>query len=492
MTRVADRTAGRCSADDHRRRRHARVHRRHDQRRRPAGRRHSVRDRARQRVGARRARRPRNLALLLEDARRHAHRQPRRGHLAQLSLLRDARQLPRLARCEDRARNAGTSRSPISISSISRRPRPIIVGNHVIVGTGNDLDGPGFLQAFDPETGKLQWKFYTVPMKAGDPGLETWPNLDAARYGGGHTWMPGSYDPETRLYIFGTGNPTPAYTGVGAARRQSVSRARSLPCNVDTGKMAWHYQMSPHDTHDWDTVQNADAHRRARQRQAAQARVGRGAQRILLHGRSRHRRAHRDDQVRHAHELGGRTQQQNSAPWPAPEKEAIIPGALVSPVEGGTTNWQPPAYSPDTGPRLHAGRQRVQHAVSHRSRSARIDGARRKAARRGRIDREIPDRHRTCHAAKSRGVAGIANPAAAAASGSSRQPADCSSAATAAATSSRTMRKTASRSGTRASATSRTRRRPTAIDGKQYVLVATGDMLWAFTLVLTAQDGMDW
>ena len=49
-------------------------------------------------------------------------------------------------------------------------------------------------------------------MNPGDPGLETWKNLDAARHGGGHPWMPGVYDPETRLYIIGTGNPTPAYT----------------------------------------------------------------------------------------------------------------------------------------------------------------------------------------------------------------------------------------------------------------------------------------
>jgi hypothetical protein len=61
---------------------------------------------------------------------------------------------------------------------------PIVIGNHVLVGTGNDLDAPGFLQSFDPETGELQWKLYTVPMKEGDPGLETWKNLDAARHGG--------------------------------------------------------------------------------------------------------------------------------------------------------------------------------------------------------------------------------------------------------------------------------------------------------------------
>jgi alcohol dehydrogenase (cytochrome c) len=89
---------------------------------------------------------------------------------------------------------------------------PIVIGDHLIVGTGDDLDEPGYLQSMDPETGEVQWRFYTVPMKKGDPGLETWANLDAASHGGGNVWVPGSYDPETHLYIFGTGNPTAAYT----------------------------------------------------------------------------------------------------------------------------------------------------------------------------------------------------------------------------------------------------------------------------------------
>ena len=103
---------------------------------------------------------------------------------------------------------------------------PIVVGDHVLVGTGNDLDAPGFLQSLDPETGKLQWKFYTVPMNAGDPGLETWPSLDAARHGGGQVWVPGAYDPESKLYIFGTGNPTPGYTGVGRKGGRSLKDAQ--------------------------------------------------------------------------------------------------------------------------------------------------------------------------------------------------------------------------------------------------------------------------
>ena len=133
---------------------------------------------------------------------------------------------------------------------------PIVVGNHVIAGTGNDLDMPGFLQSFDAETGELQWKLYTVPMNPGDPGLESWPSLDAARHGGAQPWLPGAYDPDTHLYIFGTGNPTPAYTpGRGYETKDNLFTGSLIAVNVDTGKMAWYYQTAPHDMHDWDSAQ---------------------------------------------------------------------------------------------------------------------------------------------------------------------------------------------------------------------------------------------
>ena len=159
---------------------------------------------------------------------------------------------------------------------------PIVVGNHVLVGTGNDLDAPGFLQSFDPETGKLQWKFYTVPMNPGDPGLDTWPSLDAARHGGGQVVDSRLYDPETNLYIFGTGNPTPA-TPAPARKGDNLFTCSLVAVNVDTGKMAWYFQTSPHDTHDWDSAQTPILIDGDDQRQAAQARVDRGAQRLLLH-----------------------------------------------------------------------------------------------------------------------------------------------------------------------------------------------------------------
>ena len=121
---------------------------------------------------------------------------------------------------------------------------PIIIGNHLLIGTGNDLDSPGYLQSLDPDTGEMQWRLYTVPMQKGDPGLETWPSLEAARFGGGHPWLPGVYDPETNLYIFGTGNPIPAYTG-GRGEGDNLYTCSLIGVNVDTGKMAWATRPRP-------------------------------------------------------------------------------------------------------------------------------------------------------------------------------------------------------------------------------------------------------
>ena len=132
---------------------------------------------------------------------------------------------------------------------------PIVIGNHILIGTGNDLDEPGYVQARNPETGEVQWTWYSLPMKKGDPGLETWGSLDGARHGAGNVWIPGSYDPETHLYIFGTGNPTPAYTNPKSRNGDNLYTCSIVAVNVDTGKMAWYYQVNPHDTHDWDSTE---------------------------------------------------------------------------------------------------------------------------------------------------------------------------------------------------------------------------------------------
>lgn len=87
---------------------------------------------------------------------------------------------------------------------------PIIVKNHVITGiSGDDLDRAGYIQSHDPVTGNLQWRWYVVPQKPGEPGSETWPNEDAMKHGGGMTWQPVTYDPELNLIYVPTGNPQP-------------------------------------------------------------------------------------------------------------------------------------------------------------------------------------------------------------------------------------------------------------------------------------------
>jgi len=224
---------------------------------------------------------------------------------------------------------------------------PIVVDNHVLVGTGNDLDAPGFLQSYDPETGKRQWIWYSVPMNPGDPGLETWPNLDAARHGGGQVWVPGSFDPETRLYIFGTGNPTPGYTGAGR-RGDNLFTGCLVAVNVDTGKMAWYFSTSPHDTHDWDSSQTPIL---------IDGTIN-GKPRKLVSTAARNGYFFTLDRVTGAHVVttkfgsyanGHKAIRPSGSPEFDLSKEATIPGALVSPVEGGVTNWQPPAFSPDTG-----------------------------------------------------------------------------------------------------------------------------------------------
>ncbi len=224
---------------------------------------------------------------------------------------------------------------------------PIVVDNHVLAGTGNDLDSPGYMQSFDPETGEVQWRLYTVPMNAGDPGLDTWVSLDAARHGGAHPWLPGAYDPETKLYIFGTGNPTPAYT-VGRGEGDNLYTCALVAVNVETGKMAWAFQTSPHDMHDWDSAQTPiliDA-------------VIDGKPRKLVSTAARNGYFFTLDRVTGAHVLSSKyglgsnwvqSIDKNGSLRRDPGKDPTIPGSLVSPTAGGTINWEPPAYSPSTG-----------------------------------------------------------------------------------------------------------------------------------------------
>src|SRR5450755_660376 len=155
-------------------------------------------------------------------------------------------------------KNTGRQRWAVEIADLKQQyfstPAPLVIGNHVLAGVGGDsLDVPGYLEARDPETGKVQWRWDSEP-KPGEPGSETWPNKDSMAHGGGMTWMPGTYDPDLNLIYWGTGNPNPVHSGQGR-KGDNLWTCSLVALNADTGKMAWWFQASPHDTHDWDNVE---------------------------------------------------------------------------------------------------------------------------------------------------------------------------------------------------------------------------------------------
>jgi alcohol dehydrogenase (cytochrome c) len=222
---------------------------------------------------------------------------------------------------------------------------PIVIDNHVLVGAGNDGDEPGSLRSLDPATGELQWEFHSTPMNAGDPGVDSWPSLEAARHGGGNVWTAGSYDPDTRLYIFGTGNPAPAY-GSNARTGDNLFTCSLVAVNVDTGKMAWYYQTSPHDTHDWDSSQTpiiVDGQFNGKPRRLVLQATRNGHFFVL-------------DRVTGEHLLTTRftpwakwVQRINERGQPVrdPSRDVTVGGTVLS--IDGWTNWPPPAFSPQTG-----------------------------------------------------------------------------------------------------------------------------------------------
>ena len=130
---------------------------------------------------------------------------------------------------------------------------PLVIDGKVIVGiSGGEYPTKGFLDAYDPATGKRIWRFSTIP-NPGERGSETWPaSADVLARGGGGTWMTGTYDPELNTLYWGTGNPNPDY--YGADRKGDNLYTNSLVAiDAATGTLKWHYQFTPHDTHDWDS-----------------------------------------------------------------------------------------------------------------------------------------------------------------------------------------------------------------------------------------------
>jgi alcohol dehydrogenase (cytochrome c) len=131
---------------------------------------------------------------------------------------------------------------------------PLVVKNMVIVGSsGGEFGVRGHLDAFDVETGEQVWRCYTVP-KPGEPGSETWPaDGDAWARGGANCWVTGTFDPETNLLYVGTGNPAPDFDGE-VREGDNLYTDSIIAVDVDSGQIRWHYQCTPHDVWDYDSI----------------------------------------------------------------------------------------------------------------------------------------------------------------------------------------------------------------------------------------------
>jgi alcohol dehydrogenase (cytochrome c) len=221
---------------------------------------------------------------------------------------------------------------------------PLIVKNNVIVGTSGGDDGVrGFLAAFDADTGKEKWRFWTIP-SPGEKGSESWPG-DAYLHGGGTTWMPGTYDPTLNTLYWGTGNPSPDYDG-GRRPGDDLYTSSLLALDPDTGALKWYFQYSPHDLYDYDAVQTpvlVDANYQGKPRKLIVSANRNGFLYILdrTNGKFLFARQFAIAQTwARGIDAKGR-----------PISAGLIPnesGVAVCPANGGATNWYSPSYDPQT------------------------------------------------------------------------------------------------------------------------------------------------
>lgn len=221
---------------------------------------------------------------------------------------------------------------------------PLAVKDKIIVGiAGGEYGIRGFLDAYDAQTGKRVWRFWTVP-GPGEPGHETWEG-ESWKTGGAPTWVTGSYDPALNLIYWGTGNPAPDWNGDDREGDNLFSDCL-LALDADTGKLRWHFQFTPHDVYDWDANQVPvlfEANVNGKPRKLV-AQANRNAFYYVL------------DRVTGEFLSGTPYIKQTWAkgldakgrPIKLPNTEPSAEGTLVYPGLGGATNWYSPTYSPQT------------------------------------------------------------------------------------------------------------------------------------------------
>jgi alcohol dehydrogenase (cytochrome c) len=221
---------------------------------------------------------------------------------------------------------------------------PLAVKDKIIVGvSGAEAGIRGFVAAYDAKTGKEAWRTYTIP-GPGEPGRETWSG-DSGSIGGSSTWLTGSFDPGLNTLYWTTGNPGPDYDG-DVRKGDNLYSCSVLALDPDTGKLKWYFQYTPHDLHDWDSNQIP----------------------ILfddtINGRARKLLAHANRNgfyyvldretgeflsgMPYVKQTWARGLDAKGRPILIPGNEPTIEGTTVFPSITGAANWHSPSYSPQT------------------------------------------------------------------------------------------------------------------------------------------------
>ena len=236
--------------------------------------------------------------------------------------------------------------TPADVSNWSTSA-PLVIRDHVIVGVGGDTPvgaTRGFVESLDPETGESQWKWWVTP-GPGEPGIETWPSPELSLKSAGAPWQPPTYDPDLNLLYVPTGQPTPTYNGK-SREGANLYTCSIVALNPDTGKMAWYYQTSPHETHDWDATEVTilvDGTIGGKPRKLL-AQANRNGWYFLLDRTNGQPIVVKPFAMTNAYHGVD-----NGVLVPNAAKEGSPGGTLVFPTSDGAVNFPAQSYSPDTG-----------------------------------------------------------------------------------------------------------------------------------------------
>ena len=221
---------------------------------------------------------------------------------------------------------------------------PLALDGKVIVGiSGGEAGIRGFVDAYDAATGERAWRFYTIP-GPGEPGHETWGG-DSWKTGAGATWITGTYDPDLDLLYWGVGNPGPDWNG-DVRPGDNLYTSSVVALRPADGSLAWHFQYTPHDTHDWDANQVPVLvdQEIGGQRTKTLVTANRNAFYYVLDREDgRFLRAEP-----YAKQTWAKRIDERGRPEVIPGTEPTEDGVLVWPSLQGATNWYSPSYSPKT------------------------------------------------------------------------------------------------------------------------------------------------